>query len=78
LLKLNGRRLWQASGLFISGALALDAVESRSRMLANRLPIMADALMDAGCDSEEILGHCRGAGPHVLGCWVVDLLLGKS
>jgi hypothetical protein len=42
------------------------------------LPILADALMDAGCDSEEIVNHCRGDGPHVRGCWVVDLLLGKE
>ncbi len=43
-----------------------------------RMPILADALMDAGCDSEEILNHCRGPGPHVRGCWVVDLLLQKE
>ena len=41
-----------------------------------RMPILADALMDVGCDSEEMLAHCRGPGPHVRGCWVVDLLLG--
>ena len=44
----------------------------------DRLPILADALMDAGCDNEQILGHCRGPGPHVRGCWVVDLVLGKE
>ena len=43
-----------------------------------RLPILADALMDAGCDSADILSHCRSSGPHVRGCWVIDLLLGKS
>lgn len=43
-----------------------------------KMPILADALMDAGCDCDEIINHCRGAGPHVRGCWVVDLLLGKS
>jgi hypothetical protein len=42
------------------------------------LPILADALQDAGCDSAEILDHCRGPGPHVRGCWVVDLVLGKE
>ena len=46
--------------------------------LFERLPILADALMDAGCDSEEILNHCRSEGPHVRGCWVVDLVLGKE
>jgi len=42
-----------------------------------RLAILSDALQEAGCASAEILGHCRGPGPHVRGCWVVDLLLGK-
>jgi hypothetical protein len=42
------------------------------------LPILADALEEAGCDNDEILSHCRGPGPHVRGCWVVDLLLGKE
>jgi hypothetical protein len=44
----------------------------------DRLPILADALQDAGCDNADILDHCRGPGPHVRGCWVVDLILGKS
>jgi hypothetical protein len=44
----------------------------------DRLPILADALLDAGCDDEPILEHCRGPGPHVRGCWVVDLVLGKE
>jgi hypothetical protein len=43
-----------------------------------RLPILADALDDAGCDSADILTHCRGDGPHVRGCWVVDLILGNE
>ena len=42
-----------------------------------RLAILADALLDAGCDDEELLAHCRSAGPHVRGCWGVDLILGK-
>ncbi len=44
----------------------------------DRLPILADALEEAGCDNADILSHCRGDGPHVRGCWVVDLVLGKS
>ena len=43
-----------------------------------KMPILADALMDAGCDSDEIIAHCRGDGPHVRGCWVVDLLTGRE
>ena len=42
------------------------------------MPILADALQDAGCDSADVFDHCRGDGPHVRGCWVVDLLLGRS
>ena len=41
------------------------------------LPILADALEEAGCDNADILTHCRSSGEHVRGCWVVDLLLGK-
>ena len=44
----------------------------------DRLPILADALQDAGCDDEEVLNHCRSEGLHVRGCWVVDLLTGRK
>jgi hypothetical protein len=44
----------------------------------DRLPALADSLEDVGCDNADILTHCRGSGPHVRGCWVVDLLLGKE
>ena len=44
----------------------------------DRLPILADALEDAGCDDADILAHCRGDGPHVRGCWALDLILGKQ
>jgi len=42
------------------------------------MPILADALQDAGCTNDAMLDHCRGQGPHVRGCWVVDLVLGKD
>jgi hypothetical protein len=42
------------------------------------MPILADALQDAGCNNADILDHCRGPGPHVRGCFVVDLLLDKT
>jgi hypothetical protein len=41
------------------------------------MPTLADALQKAGCRDKQILAHCRGAGPHVRGCWVIDLVLGK-
>lgn len=56
-------------------ALANGIYEKRA---FDRMPILADALQDAGCDNENILNHCRQPGEHVRGCWVVDLLLGKS
>lgn len=42
------------------------------------MPILADALEEAGCDNADILAHCREPGVHVRGCWVVDLVLGKE
>jgi hypothetical protein len=45
---------------------------------STRLLILADALEEASCTDADILGHLRGPGPHVRGCWVVDLCLGKS
>jgi hypothetical protein len=42
------------------------------------MPILADALEDAGCDDEQLLGHCRSPGSHVRGCWVVDLVLARE
>jgi hypothetical protein len=42
----------------------------------DRLPHLADALEDAGCTDAELLGHLRSPGPHVRGCWAVDLVLG--
>jgi hypothetical protein len=43
-----------------------------------RFSVLADALEDAGCTEEAVLSHLRSDGPHVRGCWAVDLLLGKS
>jgi len=44
----------------------------------DRLPILADALEDAGCTDAVILDHCRQPGEHARGCWVVDLVLAKE
>jgi hypothetical protein len=44
----------------------------------DRLPILADALLDAGCDDDALIAHCRNEGPHVRGCWAVDAILDKS
>ncbi|QJW96618.1 hypothetical protein FTUN_4175 [Frigoriglobus tundricola] len=56
--------------------LARQMYESRD---FSAMPILADALQDAGCDHTLVLDHCRDPGQiHVRGCWVVDLVLGKS
>jgi hypothetical protein len=55
--------------------LARQMYESRG---FSAMPILADALQDAGCENEDILDHCRDPGPHVRGCWVLDLVLGKE
>jgi hypothetical protein len=57
-------------------SLARTMYESRE---FSAMPILADALQDAGCDNDDILNHCRDANQvHVRGCWVVDLVLGKE
>jgi hypothetical protein len=42
------------------------------------LPVLADALEEAGCMEDDLLGHLRGPGPHVRGCWALDLALGQE
>jgi len=56
-------------------SLARQMYESRD---FSAMPILANALQGAGCHDAHILDHCRGPGPHVRGCWVVDLVLGKE
>jgi len=55
--------------------LARGMYESRE---FSAMPVLADALEDAGCADDDILSHCRGQGPHTRGCWVVDMVLGKA
>jgi hypothetical protein len=42
----------------------------------DRMPQLADALLDAGCDEPDLLDHCLSDGYHVRGCWVLDILIG--
>jgi anti-anti-sigma regulatory factor len=64
----------------LDAAWRTDTVVLLARQMAasgdfGAMPILADALQDAGCDSTALLDHCRGDGPHCHGCWVLDLLL---
>lgn len=56
-------------------ALAKAIYEDR---LFDRLPILADALEEAGCTNPDILAHFRHPGVHVRGCWALDLILGRE
>jgi hypothetical protein len=70
---------WQTTQVL---ALAQAAYEQRElpagTLDATRLAVLADALEEAGCTDQALPGHLRGPGPHVRGCWAVDLVLGKS
>jgi hypothetical protein len=67
------RKTWHTS---TAVALASQMYDSRD---FSAMPILADALQDAGCDNDDILNHCRDKDQnHVRGCWVVDLVLGKE
>jgi hypothetical protein len=60
--------------------LGLAAAVSHEGRFADRqaLGVLADALEDAGCADAGLLGHLRGPGPHVRGCWAVGLILGDQ
>lgn len=60
------------------GAIPKLAASIYQERAFDRLPVLADALEKVGCMNVKILAHCRGPGPHVLGCWAVDTLLGKE
>ena len=63
---------WRTPGLV---ALARTIYEGRT---FDRMPVLADALEEAGCSDTDILAHCREPGEHVRGCWVLDRLLGRE
>jgi hypothetical protein len=65
-------RAWDSGTVF---RIAAGVYEDRA---FDNLPILADALEDAGCCNAEILAHLRSPGPHVRGCWALDLILGKG
>ncbi len=65
---------WRAWNHGTVPAIARRAYDERA---FHDLPILADALEDAGCGDADLLAHCRCGGEHVRGCWAVDLLLGK-
>ena len=70
---------WQTPQVVAQAQAAYDERELPAGTLdPTRLAVLADALEEAGCTDQTVLEHLRGAGPHVRGCWAVDLLLGKE
>jgi hypothetical protein len=70
---------WRTAQVMALARVAYDQRELPSGTLdVARLGVLADALEEAGCDQADLLGHLRGPGPHVRGCWALDLLLGKE
>src|SRR5262249_9382280 len=62
-----------------NGGIVVSLTQHITKSLTfRRMPLLADALEDAGCADAAILDHCRSGGEHVRGCWVVDCLLAKS
>jgi hypothetical protein len=73
------RRVWLTPPVLdLARVVYEERVMPSGELDTGRLAVLSDALEEAGCDNEDILGHLRSPGPHVRGCWVVDLLLGKE
>jgi hypothetical protein len=71
--------IWQGGAVAKLARLAFDERQLPEGTLdPARLALVADALEDAGCADAELLGHLKGPGPHVRGCWALDLVLGKE
>jgi hypothetical protein len=69
---------WKASWRWWNAGIAVKLAQAIYADRAfDRLPVLADALEEAGCTDADILTHCRQSGEHVRGCWVVDLILGR-
>jgi hypothetical protein len=69
---------WDGTVARLAAAVYEERVLPSGELDLARLAVLADALEEAGCDQPDLLAHLRGPGPHVRGCWAVDLLLGKA
>jgi len=80
--ELFGDPLWTAVPSVEKNWLTPSVIQIATECYANQdfsgMPILADALEDAGCEDADILSHCRGRNEHLRGCWVLDLLLDKE
>jgi hypothetical protein len=62
----------------LTGSVRQIAEDIYRRQDYDRLSALGDALLAASCDDNQIIAHCRSKGPHVRGCWVVDLILDRE
>ncbi len=62
----------------LAAAIYEDRQMPKGTLDPSRLAILADALLDAGGEAEDLIQHLRGPGPHYAGCWAVDRVLGKE
>jgi hypothetical protein len=72
--------IWRYLGLqasWLTTTVVAVAAGIDAEVAFDRMPILADALEEAGCDDADILTHCRASDPHVRGCWVIGLLLDR-
>jgi hypothetical protein len=76
--KLRGQPVASAWLSWNGGTVVRLAEAIARQQLFNHLPILADALEEAGCQDPDILSHCRQAGPHTRRCWVLDRILGNE
>jgi hypothetical protein len=65
-------------GPWITPAAVTVARDAYDRRDFSALPVLADLLEEAGCPEQSVLDHCQKPGEHARGCWVVDLVLGKT
>jgi hypothetical protein len=70
--------LWEGSTVVRLAQSAEANLLPGGTLAEDRLAVLADALEDAGCTDAAILDHLRGPGPHVRGCWALDLILGRE
>ena len=70
-----GFRPVRFDGSWLTSTVVVLARQMYASQDYSAMPILADALQDAGCDNEYALSHCQSDGPHVRGCWVLDLVL---
>jgi hypothetical protein len=74
----NPFRPFALADRWLTGTVVTLATVIHANRAFELMPVLGDALQDAGCESTQVLDHCYGPGPHAVGCWLVDRLLRKE